>query len=296
MDDALAILQREVQRNLGRCMIRLQQYERLMKAMVANMAVEGPPEQLQANRDKQVACANTKTLGILIGKFTGSYLSPAVSDGTTEPVDDAADQEVPSQGWFRMRHQLVIPLERYEQTTQALTKLVAMRNELVHHLLERFDLGLDAGCRAAEAYLDICFEQVDGHFLTLMGWIKSMENARALAASIMQSPQFEDAIVHGIWPDGSVHWASSTIAECLRNAEQACAVDGWTLLNSAIEHIRHSDPDQTPKRYGCGSWRHVIHASQQFEIRKKTNKDTDGVAVWYRSRPEEAAMNQEQPA
>lgn len=294
MVDTLPALQREVQRKLGRCMIRLQQYERSMKALVANMAVEGPPEQLHAIREQQVACASTKTLGTLIGLFTGSYLSVAASQGQAAPEDAEADDQSANQAWFRMNFRMAMPPERHAQTKQALAQLVEMRNDLVHHFLERFDLGQESGCRAADAHLDACFEQIDGHCSELTAWTKSMENARALSASFMQSPQFEDIFLHGIGPDGTMHWPISTIVECLRNAEQACAVDGWTLLHSAIEHIRGSAPDQTPKRYGCGSWRHVIHASQQFDILKKTNQDTGGVAIWYRSRPEEAAVNHQQ--
>lgn len=288
-DDALANLQREVQWKLGRCMIRLQQYERLMKSIVANMAVEGPPEQLQAIRDHQVACASTMTLGTLMGMFTGNYLSPAAPEGVTEPFDDSTDQELTPQGWFRTRHLLTMSPERYEQTKQTLAKLVALRNELVHCFLERFDLWQETGCRAADTYLNDSYEQIDGHYLVLVDWAKNMERMRTLTASIMQTPQFDDAFVHGIHPDGTVHWPISTIVECLRNAEQACAADSWTLLDSAIAFIRTSYPDQVPTMYGCTSWRQVLKKSEQFVIRTDTNPQNGRGQAWYRSREEIAA-------
>ena len=65
--------------------------------------------------------------------------------------------------------------------------------------------GVD-GCVAAEAYLDECYETIDGHYLTL---------------------------------------------------------------------------------------RDVIHASQQFEIRKQSQADTGPTVVWYRSRPRETSKEQE---
>lgn len=40
-------VQREMQRKLGRCMIRIQQFELLMKAMLSSMAAEGTVEQLE---------------------------------------------------------------------------------------------------------------------------------------------------------------------------------------------------------------------------------------------------------
>ncbi|MGO2710685.1 OST-HTH/LOTUS domain-containing protein [Pseudomonas helleri] len=45
---------------------------------------------------------------------------------------------------------------------------------------------------------------------------------------------------------------------------------GWTPLFEATRWIAKTYPEQTPKRYGCGSWRHVIHESQQFAIRKQS--------------------------
>ena len=287
-------LQREIERKLGRCMIRLQQYERSMKAFVANMAVEGPPEQLHAIQEQQVACARTKTLGTLVGMFTGSCLSVAASPEQPAPEATEAEAKSPSQAWVRVNFGMAMSPERHAQTKQALVELVDMRNDLVHHFLEHYDLGQESGCRAADAHLDACIKQIDGHFQDLTAWAAIQEQARAMMLSFMQSQQFENAFVHGIGPDGTVHWRISTIVECLRNAEQAYAVDGWTLLNAAIAHIQGSNPDQTPKRYGCGSWRHVLHASQLFEVLKKTNQDTGAVAMWYRSRPEETAVNHQQ--
>jgi hypothetical protein len=294
MSTLLAALQQEVHRKLGHCMIRLQQYEGLMKAMVARMAVEGPPGQLQANHEHQVACASAKTLGALVGTLTGSYLVPAVPEGAG-PGEGGTSQEPPAEVWFKIRHQLALPPEVYEQVKRGLAELVAMRNALVHHFLERFDLGLVADCGAADAYLDACLEQIGGHFLELKNWANVMEESRALMASFMQTPQFVDAMFHGIWPDGSVHWASSTIVACLRDAERTCAVDGWTLLDSAILFIRSSHPDHTPIRYGCRYWRQVLKKSEQFEIRTDMNPHNGRGQAWYRSR-EGIAENQEQAA
>lgn len=291
MADTIPSLQREVQRKLGRCMLRLQQYERSMKALVANMAVEGPPEELQAIRDKQLLCAKTKPLGTLIGLFTGSYLKVAAPQGQPAPED--ADDKLPSEAWIRMNFSMSMPAERHAQTKQALAELVYMRNDLVHHFLERFDLWDESGCRAAEAHLDACFEQVDSHFQDLGAWHASLAQALAMMMSARQSPQFEDAFVHGIDPDGTVHWPISTVVECLRNAEQVCAIDGWTLLDSAIAFIRLDHLDQAPAKYGCKNWRQVLKKSEQFEIRTDVNPLNARGQMWYRSR-EEASVNHKQ--
>ena len=44
--------------------------------------------------------------------------------------------------------------ERYAQTTAGLADLVAIRNDLVPHLIERFDISDENGCRAASSHLE----------------------------------------------------------------------------------------------------------------------------------------------
>ena len=285
--DPVPDLQRTVQRKLGRCMLQLQQYERLIKTMVAHSELSGPPERLQTIRDEKVACAHKKTLGTLVGMLTESYLKlPDLADEPeqAEPID---------QIWVSFRYQMELPEERYSETKAALKELVELRNELVHHFLQRFDLWSVDGCIAAESYLDQSNETIDGHYLTLRDWAKSMDEARQHMVSFMQTPEYRDFVINGIGPDGSVHWAGSGITNCLREAETKLAEAGWTPLFEAIHWIAKTYPEQTPKRYGCGSWRHVIHESQQFEIRKQSQADNSPTVVWYRSRPRETSKEQE---
>jgi hypothetical protein len=277
-------LQRDVQRKLGRCLLRLQQYEILLKALVAHGDIAGPPAGLQAVRDAQVACAQKKTLGTLVGMLTERHLTSAAdADSAEEPQGDGGM-------WFRFHFQVGLDASKHQATTAALKELVDLRNELVHHFLQRFNIWERQGCIDADAYLDTSFETIDGHYLTLRGWAQGMEEARALMASFMSTATFEDMLVNGIAPDGSVDWLASGAVSCLREAESRFMADGWTKLNTATTWIRTQHPDQHPQRYGCGSWRQVIHESQQFEIRRVVNKEQGCGEVWYRSHQEEASM------
>ena len=77
--DRLPDLQCEVQRKLGRCMLRLQQYERLLKAMVAGMALEGPMEQLDEMRAKQRLRVTPKTAKYVEANDTDKALANRVA-------------------------------------------------------------------------------------------------------------------------------------------------------------------------------------------------------------------------
>lgn len=283
-DDVLKALQHEVQRKLGRCMLRLQQYERLLKTMVAGMAVKGPIERFQAVQDQKLADMRTKTLGTLVGMFTGNHLTAALSDVEAGPDNDTTSgiQSV-DVAWASMRFNISMSPERYAQTKDGLAELVALRNDLIHHFLERFDIFDENGCCAAASYLDACYEQIDVHFECLKDWASSLAETQALASSFLQSKSFEDMFVHGINPDGSVCWARSTIVECLQKAETACQVGGWTSLDAAIEFISKENRDQVPSRYGCKTWRQVLRKSGLFEVQKIGCSDGKSRETLYRS-------------
>lgn len=294
----LAELQRAVQNKLGGCIWRLQQYERLLKAMVANTDLAGEPAQLQALRDARMASVHKTTLGGLVSLFTGGYLLAEDESGPAQETDDKSPGD---KLWFSFQQRMAMSAERLEAITAELKELVDLRNELVHHLLERFDLGQLDRCEAAVAYLDASRTTIDRHYQTLRTWAEQMDNARALAASFMNSDAFTDLLINGIAPDCQVHWPVSGIVSGLREAEQALAPSGgparWIELNAAIAWIAKQHPDQTPKRYGCSSWRQVLHESREFEVMKKKpapaptagagRTTTTGTVVCYRSRREE---------
>jgi hypothetical protein len=284
MENAVATLQHEVQRKLGRCMLRLQQYERLLKVMVAGMAAAGPAEQLQDVQDRQAVSMRNRTLGTLVGMFTEQHLTAASADVQVGPDEDTgANGKSSDASWASTRFTIAMSPACHTETKAGLVELVNLRNDLVHHLIEYFDIADKDGCRAASLDLDSCYEQIDGHYQRLKTWANSLGESQALMLSLMQSKDFEDAFVHGINPDGTVCWPRSSIVECLRNAEAACQADGWTPLDGAIRFISKEHRDQIPSRYGCRTWRQVLRQSGQFEVRSVSGSNSGTGHAWYRS-------------
>jgi hypothetical protein len=277
-------LQHEVQRKLGCCMLRLQQYERLLKAMVAGMAVAGPPEQLQAVKDRQTVSIRNRTLGTLVGMFIEQNLTAASADMPVEPGEDTGTNGQSSDAsWASTRFTIAMSSDCHAETKAGLVELVNLRNDLVHHLIERFDIFDEDGCRAATVHLESCYKKIDGHLQRLKTWASSLAESQKLASSYMQSKAFEDMFIHGINPDGSVCWPRSSIVECLRNAEAACQADGWTPLHAAIRFISKEHRDQMPSRYGCRTWRQVLKQSEQFDVRSVSGSSGVKGQTWYRS-------------
>ncbi|MCP1517885.1 hypothetical protein J2Y74_002195 [Pseudomonas migulae] len=276
--DDVPATQHIVQRKLGRCLMRVQQYERQLKAIVAHCELTGPADQLSSIRDQKVECAKKKTMGTLIGMLTESFLTqPPPNEEESQTEADVGDQI-----WLRHRYQLEMTAEDYEAMKADLKELVDLRNSLVHHFIERFDLWSESGCQAADGFLEESYETINRHCLSLQCWVKNMIEAQAKMASFIQSQAFED-VLDGIRVDGSVDWPGSGICRCLREAETNFSEDGWTRLEASIRWIGGTYPEQTPERYGCSSWRRVLRESMQFEIRK-FQADNERTAVWYRSK------------
>lgn len=274
IDEELQTLQREVQRMLGRCLLRLQQYEQLMKAIVAHHEISASGSPLESNQAERIADAANKTLGTLVGTLLGTYVTSGDQDDVAEP--DAPDNIIS----FKMKMSLRMSAEDFDMTQNDLKELVLLRNNLVHHFIDQHDLWSLDGCRGAQESLVAAYSRVDQHFEQLRGWAEHMDQARRLAAEFAQSDAFRDLVINGIAPDGSVDWPAAGIVRTLREAADQLAVDEWTPVATAGRWIAERYPDQLPAKYGCSSWRQVVHESRLFELRYR---EVNGQrAAWYR--------------
>ena len=192
--------QRDVQRSLGRCMLRLQQYEKLLKALLRETSFTGTvcsDGLLTLVRHNQ---ADDKTLGALVRMFLGSVIRER-----NEPEDGlvdiaAAEQQRTS---FSSQFSIAMESEQRESVENALKELVKIRNELVHHFIDKFDVWSEDGCVAAVVYLNATFKLIDTLFHELRGWAKSIDTARKHAADFVSSSAFVD-FLDGIEPDETV--------------------------------------------------------------------------------------------
>ena len=224
--DPLGDLQQDVQRLLGRCLLGLQQYESLLKKMLANHELGGQPEELETLRQQRIKDFSGKTLGELARALFEEYV---VIEGTER---SSLDESLPPDRMsFSFQLSLEMSAERHAQTKAAIKDLVATRNDLVHHLTERFDLWSTEGCVAAASHLTSCHALIHNHYLELCEWAKAMDQARVMSASFLQSDVVRDRIVNGIAPDGGVDWRRAGIVRVLRESAQLRGVKGgraWT--------------------------------------------------------------------
>lgn len=236
----------------------------------------------KSNHEERKNEVATKTLGQLVGELTGSYL---LSKDESREVRDNDDGQLDlSRHSFRMQCSMDIEDERYQKVEAGLRQLVAIRNELVHHFLERFNLNDESCLMNANVYLDEAYQEIDERFLELRDWVKSMDDIRLQVKSFIDSHEFKQFFNYEVFPGRPVDWPNTPIIRFLTQAEDSYRLDGWTKLEDAISFVRKQRPDLGPKKYGCSSWRHVLHESGMFDLDKRQDVGAGGKQVWYRSK------------
>ena len=150
-----------------------------------------------------------------------------------------------------------------------------LRNGLVHHFLERHDLGDLNGCSEAEAELIEASGRIKLHFDDLRQWSEVLHRTRLQVAEFIMSDAFLNSLA-----DRNISWPVSAIVNALREASAELALDGWTPVADAGKWVAARYPEELPANYGCRTWRQVLHQSGVFELRYF---QTDGLRrAWYR--------------
>lgn len=270
-DLELRALQASVQQRLGQCVVQLQAYEGLIKAILAECEVSGTAN--GTDREARAADTGRKTLGVLVGQLMGSFL-------TAEPQTSAPESEPkPADGLasFRIRMQIGIPADEFARIERGVKDFVCLRNELIHHFIERHDLKSVAGCRFAEDALIGAQCRIERHWDDLLQWAQDLIQTRQQVADFLGSDMVRTILV-----SGKVPWPLTPIVGALREAAAELAVDGWAPVLEASALVLSRYPDERPGNYGCRSWRQVLHESGVFELRYR---ETEGHrAAWYREK------------
>lgn len=267
-----------MQRLLGRCMLRIQQYERLLKVMLAHHELAGPVDTLEVQRSERLGKLADKSLGTLVKTLFESYLVPDGFEKDLLPEGKTPADRISLAISFRVS----MEQGRWEETRKAIEELVELRNDLVHHLIERFDVWTEEGCTAAIGHLDESYQRIDRHYCELVEWARSMDSAREDMVALSQTAVFHDLLVNGIAPDGSFDWANAGIVRELREAASRFQVEGWTSLEQARSWMSEAHPEQTPQKYQCRTWPQVLNESRQFRLEYRLGND-GAKQAWYRT-------------
>lgn len=266
--------QRQVQRWLGRCMLSLQQSERLLKALLHDAEVtavhsgrkgEGAAA-FEVSRAFEKERLASMTLGGLVTAFIGDVVADSATSSENRKERALPDDRFSVQHSFRW----TVARETFEALQSSMREMVDMRNQWVHHLVERFDLTSFEGCAQALENLQRGYEKAERFRLQLLDIGKVMVQAREHLAAFLGSPQGQGMLIHGRVPV-----ESTPLFHALRDAvhSSALADDGTVLLSEVLEKLQALHPNEKPENYGYKSWLQVIHESRCYRV---VRRDAEG--------------------
>lgn len=264
-EPAYAEPQRQVQRWLGRCMLSLQQSERLLKALLHEVDVtaihtgragEGAAA-FEVSRAFEKERLVRMTLGGLVSAFFGDVVTNTEASFDTKKEREVPDDRMSMQFSFRQ----AIPSGAFEELQASMREMVGLRNEWVHHLVDRFDLTSLEGCALALESLQAGYDKAERFRVELQSIGKGMVEAKEHLASYFASPQGQ-AVLLG----SKIPVESTPLLGALRDAVEgaAPASDGTVLLSAVLEKLSSLHPHEKPESYGYVSWPQVIHESSVF--------------------------------
>jgi hypothetical protein len=248
----------DVLRKVGRNVVLVQQLEQLLKFVVANGNLAGFASELKTLKEAQENKINKQTLGTLVGQYVANS-NPESDTQSTEPeeIDEA---------YFSFSFRIECDDDYYESRKEALAQLVTERNDLIHHLLPRFDMKSAQSCRALGKELDEQSEKIRLEINRLKATAMALNDGRKEMAAYFQSEEG--------WKEIELSFLrQSRLVLMLGDiATQMSREDGWTSISSAGHLIKEHAPEeleQMKEKHGYNSLKKLIQASEIFDIHEE---------------------------
>ncbi|MBL3556875.1 MULTISPECIES: OST-HTH/LOTUS domain-containing protein [Marinobacter] len=281
-DGQLIELRRNIVALVGKCILKLQNYELGLKRFLATSEFSVTAGEPSTNLHQRRQRYSGMTLGQLIKEFTGSYISLESPEGSDEETE-ANGKEAHYSPEFQLQFSIKLNEDEYITFCESLSTLVTLRNEIVHQFLSKHALQNQSGCLDAEKYLTEALDLIDHHVGKLNEFFEFRATAGRYLIQSMESGDLYHYMTFGFIPGQPIDWTQTRAVELLKSAEAQFQIDGWTGLLPAVEWIRSEAPKVSPKAYDCSSWREILHTSSLFEIRKQRQANLPTKTL-YRSR------------
>lgn len=270
----LEIIKNEVLRKIGRNVMLFQQMEHILKYLLASGKNSGYASELKTNQEQRAATIHKQTMGQVVGQFLENTFS-VPNEATNKPAEL-------KEAWFSFRCTFECDDAVYEQRKNALTSIVAERNDLIHHLLPKWDFNSVESSTAIEQHLDQQREKILPELENLKALAKTMQEAIKEHADFLASDEFIKSI------ELQYLRQSQLVAWLFGIAQQPTRPDGWVMLSSAANSIRQYVPEEVAtleKRYGYKKLKEAILATEFFDVNEEQS-DKGGIRVLYRIKPD----------
>jgi hypothetical protein len=264
----------EVLRKIGRNIFLFQQVEAMLKFLITNGTVSGYISELSANQKQRADAVQKQTMGQLVGQYL---------ENTHSGCDESREEEEQlKEAYLSFTFRVDCDATYYEKKKQSLASIVAERNELIHHLLPRFNPNSIDSCLETDKYLDQQREKLLPEIDMLKTLIESLQEGRQELAEFLNSDEGKKQF--------DLQWLRQSRLVILLGdiAAQMARPDGWTVLTTASQLIRQHVPEEAAKlkeRYGHKTLKGLILATELFDMNEEITQK-GGVRVLYRLKPD----------
>ena len=260
----------DVLRKIGRNMMLFQQLEYLLKFVVANGNLSGYSSKLKDIQAKRTESIHKQTMGQLVGQFLQNS-DPDYQVFTNEP-------EVLKEAHISLRFSIETNSASHAAKKEALAELVSQRNELIHHLLPKFDTTSQTSCEELSIQLDAQSEIIRREIKEVQSIAEALNQGRKQLASYLTSDEGIKELMLNFLKQSRLAKILVDIANQLGNK------DGWISLSLASHIIREHLPDELTllrENYGHKTLKSFMLETELFEFcEEETQKG--GVRVLYK--------------
>ncbi|QFU21858.1 hypothetical protein FM038_006625 [Shewanella eurypsychrophilus] len=249
----------DVLRKVGRNVVLFQQLEQLLKFVVANGNLVGFASELKTLKEAQENKVNKQTMGTLVGQY--------VENSNPESDTQSTELEEMDEAYFSFNFRIECDDDYYKSRKEALAQLVTERNDLIHHLLPRFDMQSAQSCRALSKELDEQSDKIRLEINRLKATAKAINDGRKEMVAYFQSEEGRKDLELSFLRQSRLVLMLGDIATKMSRE------DGWALISSAGHLIKEHAPEEFEKmkeKHGYSSLKKLIQASEIFDIHEET--------------------------
>lgn len=254
-DEAIKTVRDEALRKIGRNVVLFQELEGILKFLAAAQHPSMPLSKAKATREGRAQSIRVKTLG----QVAGQVVEELFTDSDTESSAPAKITEP----WLAVSFRIVGGVAEVDESNKSLKALIDERNDLVHHLLSRWNLHDADSCDALSAELDEQRSRI----------VVEIERYRAYANALKDTARELQAFIDS--SVGKKHFdlmflQNSHLAMLLVQIAMTHArPDGWTLLSVAGTQLNSLIPEQFARlkeEHGEKSLHKLVAAIDLFDI------------------------------
>lgn len=157
-------------RKIGRNVVNLQRFERMLKLIIVRSDVQGYASELARVHHNKAKNIDRQSLGLLVHEFFNTVYSNGPSND--DPVNEF--DEI----WMSLSFRIESDEESINNRKRELAELVEERNLLIHHWLADLDFDLVEDCEKLISLLDEQDNRLKPHYQSLMRLLGNIHEAQ----------------------------------------------------------------------------------------------------------------------